>query len=71
MKGYWIWAPFMGLRKKFPIGSGSLTVTISHVGHNKWRLRISNSSVTEKDQYFDSQKEAMDYSEVRWGSNNG
>ena len=71
MKGYWVWAPFMGLRKKFSIGTGSLTVTISHIGHNKWRLRISNSSVTEKDQYFDSQEEAMNYSEVRWGGNNG
>ena len=67
MKGYWIWIPFIGLRKKFPIGSGSLTITISHVGRNMWRLHVSNSSVTEKDQYFDSQREAMDYSEVRWG----
>lgn len=67
MKGYWIWIPFMGLRKKFPIGSGSLTITISHIGRNMWRLHVSNSSVTEKDQYFDSQKEAMNYSEVRWG----
>lgn len=67
MKGYWIWIPFMGLRKKFPIGSGSLTITISRVGRNGWRLHVSNSSVTEKDQYFDSQKEAMNYSEVRWG----
>ena len=69
MKGYWIWVPFMGLRKKFPIGSGSLTVTISYVGCNMWRLHISNSPVTEKDQYFNSQKEAMNYSEVRWGGN--
>lgn len=67
MKGYWIWIPFIGLRKKFPIGSGSLTITISYVGRNRWRLHVSNSSVTEKDQYFDSQKEAMNYSEVRWG----
>ena len=67
MKGYWIWIPFIGLRKKFPIGSGSLTITISHVGRNMWRLHVSNSSVTEKDRYFDSQREAMDYSEVRWG----
>lgn len=70
MKRYWIWIPFMGLRKKFPIGSGSLTITISHVGRNMWRLHVSNSLVTEKDQYFDSQKEAMSYSEVRWGGNN-
>ena len=69
MKGYWIWIPFMGLRKKFPIGSGSLTATISYVGCNMWRLHVSNSPATEKDQYFNSQKEAMDYSEVRWGGN--
>ena len=67
MKGYWIWIPFIGLRKKFPIGSGSLTITISHVGYNMWRLRVSNSSMNEKDQYFNSRKEAMDYSEARWG----
>ena len=67
MKGYWIWIPFIGLRKKFPIGSGSLTITISRVGYNMWRLRVSNSSMNEKDQYFNSRKEAMDYSEARWG----
>lgn len=67
MKGYWIWIPFIGLRKKFLIGSGSLTITISRVGRNRWRLRVSNSSVMEKDQHFNSQKEAIDYSEVRWG----